>query len=97
MSACDNSSADEELWRAAKMLLHFIEMVLSLGQGRHAIIIFEGARFGRGGIIWHTVATTAFMFSFLFKTFPNALNILILTLSIMLVDLVGDGQSNQIM
>lgn len=35
MSACDNSSADEALWRAAGRLLHFIEMVLSLRNAVH--------------------------------------------------------------
>ncbi len=73
MSACDNSSADEELWRAAKMLLHFIEMVLSLGQGRHAIIIFEGARFGRGGYhMTHSSDNSIYVFLFI-QNIPNAL------------------------
>ncbi len=52
-------------------------------QGRHALIIFEGAQVGGGGggggcyltHSSHNGTYVLFIFSFLFKTFPNALTI----------------------
>ncbi len=72
-------------------------------QGRHALIIFEGARVGGGGRhVTHSSHNSTYVLFFLFETFPNALtiswNILILTF----IDYVswsivgGDGQSNVI-
>ncbi len=48
----------------APVYIHMCMFVLYLYmQGRHALIIFEGARVGGGGVImWHIAATTALMF-----------------------------------
>ncbi len=47
-------------------------------QGRHALIIFEGARVGGVHHVTHSIHNSTyilFIFSFLFETFPNALTI----------------------
>ncbi len=44
-------------------------------QGRHALIIFEGARGGGGVVMWHTAATIALVFSPLFiQNIPKHIN-----------------------